>query len=205
MTQTIAQWLTEEEAAEWDRNAPWVPEETPGLLEQLSKRVQEQTPDFRERKSEKYIPVFVYGTLKRGGHLNDYIGSSLFVGDAMTSSIKWDLHTNGGFPIMRPAAKPEDFESKVRGEVYLVDPLTLLVLDRIENNGRMYQREKILVSCFDQMYKTDKGMRPQVINAWAYVGVPEYWKDVDLQRCPYEIMGQTYISTFPVRKAKFGR
>lgn len=56
--------------------------------------------------------IFVYGTLKRGGHNNHYLKDSEFVGEGVVSG--YDLYTNGGYPMIMPGGRT------LHGELFLV-------------------------------------------------------------------------------------
>ena len=153
------------------------------LCQSLIKRVTDQTPDFIERKSEHFIPVLVYGTLRSGGYFHDTLEGCPYLGDAYTTTPAFVLYDTGSFPVAFHIGNASDKRIKNRGklfgEVYVVDPLTLLQLDRIESNGRMYSRKRITVKLIDQ-----QGQANQFIQAWIYCGVDRYWSgDKHLKPC----------------------
>lgn len=154
----------------------------PTLLEQLSYRRQKTTPDWIERKMEEYIPVFVYGTLRRGFPNHNYLMNYPSLGSGYTTIEKYEMRqTNGGgFPVVferEPkikGRKRNPVVGKVQGEVYIVDPKGLLYLDRLEGNGRMYQRSLQWIFLQDQEGK-GYGLPPSV-KCWIYLGVEDFWK-----------------------------
>lgn len=81
--------------------------------------------------------VFVYGSLKRGfGNHKYFLGSQRRVGWAVTHESGYKMFSLGGFPgVVRAKNKLH-----VTGELYEVDSECLAALDRLESNGRMYQR-----------------------------------------------------------------
>src|SRR5687767_5376125 len=114
-------------------------------LEELRQRITPHSPDYFERKLEHLLPVFVYGTLKSGGRLHSILNGSPWLGEAHTvlSGFWMQEVTDGGFPIVWevPKASPELGKcGLIWGEVYVVDPVTLLELDRAERNTVMYER-----------------------------------------------------------------
>lgn len=75
----------------------------------------------------KPIKVFVYGTLKKGYHNHHHLGTSSFLGEAVTQNT-YTL-TDCGFPYLIP----DSDGLPVVGEVYLVDdPAVLMSLDALE-------------------------------------------------------------------------
>ena len=96
--------------------------------------------------------VFVYGTLMKGRkYHNQYLFQSPYLGKAEIA----------GFAMYAvsacPGIVPERGE-KVKGEVYEVDPETLMKLDGLEGEGSRYLRKTANVS-----------LGEQIIPAWIYV------------------------------------
>lgn len=95
--------------------------------------------------------VFVYGSLKRGFYNHRFLGRAKFLGEGLTqpSFAMLDL---GAYPgVIRGAVA-------VAGEVFAVGPVVLARLDRLEANGRVYQRERVPVT-----------LPSETIEAWIYV------------------------------------
>jgi gamma-glutamylcyclotransferase (GGCT)/AIG2-like uncharacterized protein YtfP len=110
--------------------------------------------------------VFVYGTLKRGHSNHALLQNSAFMGEAATLNPYWMI-TTGVFPIVLDAA-PEGFELPplaIAGEIYHCDDSTLQELDRLEQEGRAYDRKA-----------TDVREAGRTVQAHIYVGVAEYWR-----------------------------
>ena len=80
--------------------------------------------------------VFVYGTLKMGGHNHHYLKDSEFVQHIAFPDLTL-IDTGYGFPA---AIRCEG--SSVYGEVYKIDNKTLLKLDRLEGEGSLYFRKE---------------------------------------------------------------
>jgi gamma-glutamylcyclotransferase (GGCT)/AIG2-like uncharacterized protein YtfP len=108
--------------------------------------------------------VFVYGTLKKGYGNSHLLRNAEFVGHGYT--IETYRMFNVGFPIIREC---ED-GNPVYGEVYEVDDQTLKNLDRLENEGVMYDRKVVNVGlpCGKDTPIIEHGVS-------IYVGNPEYW------------------------------
>ena len=89
--------------------------------------------------------VFVYGTLKRGYPNNPLLEGSEFLGEAVTVltckavTVPAYKMVETSFPVIMPdpSGKP------VAGELYTVDDATLARLDRLEREGRSYDRVMI--------------------------------------------------------------
>lgn len=102
------------------------------------------------------IPVFVYGSLKRGFHNHHLLTSSTLVGEAASVD---NFHMWGwSFPYIAPAITG----LPVAGELYHVDLATLARLDRLEGHPHHYRRERrrFLVHWPDT---------PEEVTAWVYI------------------------------------
>jgi gamma-glutamylaminecyclotransferase len=120
--------------------------------------------------------VFVYGTLKRGHSNHALLATSRFLGEAATLQTYWMI-TTGVFPVVLDAV-PADFglpPLAIAGEIYRVDDATLKDLDRLEREGRSYDRK---VTDVYEVADVSKGRRK--VQAHIYVGVADYWHDRQL-------------------------
>lgn len=93
--------------------------------------------------------VFVYGSLKRGHPLHDYLRTVEFCGPAVTLNPEWELINLGAFPAMIHGT------NRVAGELYMGYDELFEVLDRVEQG---YRRIRIPV--------VDEG--EGLISAWVY-------------------------------------
>jgi len=75
---------------------------------------------------KKNIPVFVYGSLRKGMHLHSYMGKSKLVGFGYVDG--YTLHSLGSFPGIN-AGEPDN---RLYGELYMVNDEVLADLDHIE-------------------------------------------------------------------------
>jgi gamma-glutamylcyclotransferase (GGCT)/AIG2-like uncharacterized protein YtfP len=119
--------------------------------------------------------VVVYGTLKRGYGNNRLLQTSNFVSECIVPGY---LLRNAGFPVAFP-----DQDSSLKGELWDIgdDLSTLSNLDRLESNGRMYQRTLV-----EAIHPAENPLR-EIMAAEMYVGVHEFWNrlgDEQLPLCP---------------------
>lgn len=80
-------------------------------------------------------PVFLYGTLMRGRSNHRFLRKARFLGSALVCEAGLFAVTPHYPGVVRAPGKT------VRGEVYEVDGPTLAALDRLEDAGKLYQRE----------------------------------------------------------------
>lgn len=86
--------------------------------------------------------VFVYGSLKRGRYNNDLLREGRFIGERITHDETWIMRSLGGFPGVVKEYHGA-LSASICGELYEVDDITLARLDRLESNGRFYNRELV--------------------------------------------------------------
>ena len=155
------------------------------------------TPDFPERRKECNIPVFVYGTLKRG-HSNHGVlnGATFQTQGYITHRQEFGMRTVGTFPVVyRRSDIDENITGaapRIMGELYSVDVAGLHQLDQLEGNGYLYQREQvsILIQVGDGHYRA--------VTAWVYIGIDEAFDLVELDKVPFEtIQGSASIDWYP--------
>ena len=69
-----------------------------------------------------------------------------------------------------PAVVDDDNGSQLAGEVYDVDDETLAAMDRLESNGRMYQREERKFTTGHQNSRLPFGQwNRETLTAWIYI------------------------------------
>lgn len=153
------------------------------LTDQLFERKNRWTPDYLKLKLEKYIPVFVYGTLKAGMPRHGVLEETVALGDGYTSTAGYQMvkSTRGDFPVVLGQNTVGVLGQRILGEVYLVSPKHMLNLDKIEDNNTMYKREARYVYLLDQTMKTANGVIRPSIKCWIYLGVHDFWKNQDTE------------------------
>lgn len=114
--------------------------------------------------------VFVYGTLKRGIHNHHLLADAQYVGQAYTIDT-FRMH-DVGFPVIRFSDHPD--AKSVFGEVYDVNDRCLRSLDRLENEGVMYDRKQINVILEQERRQPDTTITVDA-NVAVYVGNDKYW------------------------------
>jgi len=101
--------------------------------------------------------VFVYGSLKRGEYNHALLREVEFRGEARTER-QFRLYALPFFPAL---VRDDEDPQSIVGEVYAVSDMTLRILDRLEANGRLYQRELIPVDGLESPHER--------LLAWAYL------------------------------------
>jgi gamma-glutamylcyclotransferase (GGCT)/AIG2-like uncharacterized protein YtfP len=89
------------------------------------------------------MKIFVYGTLQRGRRNHRILEAATFIGRAVT--VRRFGMTDVGFPFMLPWQEI----ARVAGELFDIgdDADILAALDRLEGEGRMYDRVQGFVEC----------------------------------------------------------
>lgn len=132
----------------------------------------EHSPDFHLLKLQKYQPVFVYGTLKHGEKNHRLLKdcSYLGLGESVTPCFQMRSYA-GMFPILKSEIRKDQMQycEYVLGEVYAVPPARMLHIDKLEDNGYMFQREMKHVWLPDQSFQGAKGMVKPSIKCWMYL------------------------------------
>ncbi|MFP4047977.1 MAG: gamma-glutamylcyclotransferase [Bacteroidales bacterium] len=106
---------------------------------------------YSQDSPTKTIPLFVYGTLKRGGSNHSYYLSNAKSLGSATTNQKYGIRIEGV-----PKLTKEEYDW-IDGELYMVNEEELEEIDALEGHPHFYQREKIFVSNWNKTYE-----------AWAY-------------------------------------
>ena len=143
------------------------------------------TPDFGELRLYENILVFVYDELKVDGFQSSILSESKFLGEARTMHNSFLMKSSSTNPVVFVNNKPKDInKGYIRGEVYAVPPETLLQLDKAKFNGFLYRRQKKYIFLMDQEYQTKQGNKRPSVEAFMYLGIPEYWESYKLFNAP---------------------
>lgn len=100
--------------------------------------------------------VFVYGTLKQGFSNHHFLANANFLGNALTCK-SYALYCSGLPFVIRDQAV-----SRIFGEAYSVDGVTLKALDCLEGHPSCYRREQI------QICLNEKSLPAKTFLAWIY-------------------------------------
>lgn len=98
------------------------------------------------------IPVFVYGTLRKGYWNHHLLEDATFLAEGTTCD-KYAMYAAG-----YPMVTREQCEVPIQGELYLVSELELKYLDRLEGYPSHYDREMVPIKCDDECMVKDAWM-----------------------------------------------
>ena len=90
--------------------------------------------------SETASLIFVYGTLMKNHRNHHYLTEAVLIDKCIIEN--YALYELGSYPGIVPAAN-----SMVLGELYQVEPGTLEILDKLENEGSEYIRRRVTAVC----------------------------------------------------------
>lgn len=118
------------------------------------------------------LPVFVYGSLKKGHYAHHFLAHAKALGTAITAQAEWDMYpivsedTDGAFypGICRGGAY------HICGELYQVNADILTALDDFENQGIDYLRQDVPI------------LHPIYSSAWIYVHIATDFERKDAVR-----------------------
>lgn len=132
------------------------------------------SPDMPLLFSKHRHLLFVYGTLKKGFVRHGLLMTKkpVFVGDAWTVGEYFNmLYTNGKspYPVVLPTHR--NAGGKIHGEVYLVQPETLVQMDFYESQGVYYDRIRARI----EITNANNPTTPLTTDCWMYEGNREHW------------------------------
>lgn len=97
------------------------------------------------------VNVFVYGTLKLGRTNHFTLGSSVFIGEAVTNEASFNMF-DGVFPFVSDNFPDEENKGRIVGELYEVKSLSVIdALDRLEGVPTLYVKREIDVTTLDNV------------------------------------------------------
>jgi len=94
---------------------------------------------------DKQIPIFVYGTLKRGYPLNGHMTNigATFCSRAKILDKSYVMRNLGSYPALQSVA--EGSGHTIKGELWLTDVEGIQHLDKVESCPNLYQRRTVTV------------------------------------------------------------
>jgi len=147
------------------------------------------TPDLPYIESKRGHLLFVYGTLKQGFSRNWMLKGykARFVASAI-STLEYSLFYSPalGFPVMMPRYCQSEV-GHVMGQLWIIPPKLIAILDDVEKNGDMYNRIKINVQLITK--PTDTQFQQYATTyAFGYIGNPKEWGQQIIQNKMLPIM-----------------
>lgn len=82
--------------------------------------------------------VFVYGSLKNGFGNHDFLNGAEFITSTQTKDHSYQMVSLGSFPAVLSGGS-----CAISGELYKADSSTLILLDMLEGNGDLYERQEV--------------------------------------------------------------
>ena len=105
------------------------------------------------------IRVFVYGSLKRGFCNHGLLRRAAYLGEHATPA-RYTMYDLGPYPAVSIGGR-----TPISGEVFAVDKLTLVTLDKLEEYPRVYDRIRIATPFGSAwMYVMPASAYPRVTN-----------------------------------------
>lgn len=150
------------------------------ILNERRKAQMQYTPDYFLLKKEIMIPVFVYGSLKKGLSNHFILQGCPYLGEGETYSEHWMKEYPGGkFPMVFKGdyknGEKKKWQAPIRGEIYMVYPSVMLELDFLEGNGSLYKRERTPIYAYQQKFRSEDGERmlTPTLSCWMYFAGPK--------------------------------
>lgn len=145
------------------------------------------TPDFHHLRQYEAIPLFVYGKYQKNGVNKHILEGAQFISNAHTLlarfEMKEDDYSNATVFAYSNNEEPKKQKYNIKGELWAVNVEHIHILDRRARNGQQYIRIKTKISIENPNALPDDGRRYRglpYIEAYIYVGNPEYYKDKKL-------------------------
>jgi gamma-glutamylcyclotransferase (GGCT)/AIG2-like uncharacterized protein YtfP len=172
----------------------------PDFRKQVHDRINRNiyTPDLPYLNSRNGHLLFVYGTLKTGFSRHWMLKS--YKSHFICSAISWQMYSlfyapKLGFPVMMPSAGGSPIGNVV-GQLFIVPPKVISVLDECEKNGDMYNRYKINLQLITK--PTDNQFQQYATcYAWCYIGNPKEWRPhVEQRRMVAMVPNESHFLNF---------
>lgn len=139
------------------------------------------TPDFSELKWYPYIPLFVYGHMRKNGIRDHLLRGFPYMGRAHTLTPHWDLRRSKSdiFALQKEFSDVRRYT--LIGEVYAVNVELIHVLDRMfkEKNRFIRVDTPVLIDSYHIKGAPRSFGFTRIDNCFLYAGNPIYWKTED--------------------------
>lgn len=151
------------------------------------------SPDLHELEQFEEHLLFVDNNLKMSiGRWSIYLSNAKFLGSAVTLFDHFIMKRTVQFPITFEN-KTHAAHKKVLGDLWAIDPLTVLRLDVMHNNGDFWYRKKVPVKCLDQDAPYKNGDKRPIISAWMYLGDEEHWENTTMVFAGNQKVGKEFV------------
>lgn len=149
--------------------------------EVLARTLENQsTPDILELDTKRGHLLFVYGSLKASFPRHYLLKSTgaRFVAVGMTvmpySLFYQPYRDDDRFPVMLGSIDSSP-AGHVVGQLWIVHPRTIMDLDQMERNGKLFKRLRMQVQVISK--PQDKGFQTfALVWPWAYMGIASTWR-----------------------------
>lgn len=152
------------------------------IVKTLKRRINWNSPDYMERRVEDHIPLLVMDNTRIGGANFSLVEQHPYLGEGITVSERFQMKESNLYDdVMFHKIPDEDYVkgmvcSSIVGDVMVVDPITLLELDRFYQNTYMFSRIQTWVWLLDQQAPFKNKSRAS-LKVWCYVMNDEFWQD----------------------------
>lgn len=133
------------------------------------------TPDSNYlQKTFDFIPVFIYGTHKHAFYENAWMDEMPRIGVGKTTMHMFTMYSYlDAYPVVLPSYSPAD-SGKIHGEVFLVPPAVIQVLDHMHQNNTFFKRVLRAVHWRPIGDQSDDKTQ-QISTCFMYVGGADKW------------------------------
>lgn len=152
------------------------------IIQTLKRRINWNSPDYMERRIEDHIPLLVMDNTRIGGANFSLVEQHPYLGEGITVSERFQMRESNLYDdVMFHKIPDEDYVkgmvcSSIVGDVMVVDPITLLELDRFYQNTYMFSRIQTWVWLLDQQAPFKSKSRAS-LKVWCYVMNDDFWQD----------------------------
>lgn len=164
------------------------------VCQDLLRRRDSHTPDWLKIKLQEFVPLFVYDSLKIGGFDHEFLERTdvFYLGEARTCIPCFMMKkSENGLPVGQKLPKSTAESGYIFGDVFAVNPMVILELDRLYMNTDSFDRTREMIFMMDQSYKTNNGPARPSVKAYTYLMNEVFWKDMELRDMIPEAIGAT--------------